>query len=103
MNELPEKPYVSKSTKKIQPKKDLSRIIMYRDFKKSRKNSRNSMFTKKYHIPEDYTTDDVVFTKSDPSEWVFPEHVMSTKGEFSWITFIIQKLNFLKLSSESKQ
>ena len=89
MSECLEKPYMSQSMKKIQPKKDLSRLLMYRDFKKSRKNSRKLLFQKKYYSCEDYTTDDIIFTKSNPSEWVFPQ---KDQNEDSVKAFIMNKM-----------
>lgn len=70
--QIAEKQYMSQSKKKIKPKKDLTRMLMFRDFKKNRNRVKNSQFCDKYFNDEEYTSDNVMFQKKNgiDSEWI---------------------------------
>ena len=71
MTPISEKQYVSNSRKKIRPKKDMSSILMFRDFKKSRNIHRNDMFKQKYYCEnEEIDTTDDLTTKVNFDEWI---------------------------------
>lgn len=72
MDTIMEKPYVSYSNKKIKAKKDLSTLLMFRDYQKSRHLQRNTMYKKKYYIEndDDEANDDVFVNDVNYDEWI---------------------------------
>ena len=70
--QIAEKQYMSQSKKKIKPKKDLTKMLMFKDFKKNRNRLKNSQFCDKYFKDEEYTVDNIIFKKEDEfdSEWI---------------------------------
>ena len=72
MSTIIEKQYISNSKKKIKQKKDMSAILMFRDFKKSRNIHRNDLYKNKYYSDneETDTNEDIITNKVNIDEWI---------------------------------
>lgn len=92
---MTEKQYISNSKKKLRHKKDMSAILMFRDFKKSRNVHRNEMYKNKYYPADEEidTNDHFTTEKVDFDEWiVLPktvphDHVKTTLFMSFWKYF----------------
>ena len=98
MNTMTEKQYISSSRKKLRHKKDMSAILMFRDFKKSRNIHRNDMYKSKYYLKNEIeTNEDITTNKVNFDEWiVLPKTVPHDNVKPKLFMSILRYLRFFK-------